>query len=313
MISCSTTKYSKDSAIAALMTELQKEVIEKDSYDNEARKAIKNIASAQAIYNINSNKFTDSPNALREINPKIPDPHGDIKWEIIAASDTKLKIMVLHESGSGKIFFVDETGVITTTDREKLYDAEAKKLIRYIAAAQAEYWISEEIFTDDPNILLEIDPELPGPNGDIKWEISSASENKFTITATHRKGIGIVFIIDETSVVKKLKESLKISPITTELQQKAEEKTSTEKYDEMARKIVKNIASAQAAYNERWEKYTDYPDAIIAIDSNIPAPDGDVIWEITSASVTEFTVTATHKNGSGVIFEASETGEIFER
>jgi type IV pilus assembly protein PilA len=82
-------------------------------------------------------------------------------------------------------------------------------------------------------------------------------------------------------------------------------------YDKQANSIVKNIASAQSAYNARWEAYTTASAAIIGIDANIPASSTTIVtWGITAASVTAFDATATHQLGSGVTFSINETGVI---
>ena len=86
-------------------------------------------------------------------------------------------------------------------------------------------------------------------------------------------------------------------------------------YDKQANSIAKNIASAQSAYNARWETYTSSNAAIIIVDQNIPISSGTVVaWGMVGTStVTAFDATAVHNQGSGVTFSIDETGTIYQR
>jgi prepilin-type N-terminal cleavage/methylation domain-containing protein len=82
-------------------------------------------------------------------------------------------------------------------------------------------------------------------------------------------------------------------------------------YDKQANSVVKNVASAQSAYNARWEAYTTSQTAILGIDANIPLTSTTLVsWSVTAASVTAFDATAFHNLGSGVTFSINETGVI---
>lgn len=84
-------------------------------------------------------------------------------------------------------------------------------------------------------------------------------------------------------------------------------------YDKQANSVVKNIASAQSAYNARWESYTSDNAAVIGIDQNIPVSNATVVsWGMIAAGVTAFDATAYHAQGSGVTFSIDETGSIYQ-
>ena len=83
-------------------------------------------------------------------------------------------------------------------------------------------------------------------------------------------------------------------------------------YDKQANSVVKNIASAQSAYNAKYERYTADSGRIRTVDPNIPvanAVDG-INWGVTASSSTNFAATATHLLGSGVTYTIDRTGDI---
>lgn len=85
-------------------------------------------------------------------------------------------------------------------------------------------------------------------------------------------------------------------------------------YDKQANSYVKNIASAQSAYNARWESYTNSTTAIINIDSNIqPSSTTLVAWTLAGATTSLFNATSTHTLGSGVTFLVDQTGVITQQ
>ena len=81
-------------------------------------------------------------------------------------------------------------------------------------------------------------------------------------------------------------------------------------YDKQINSVIKNITSAQSAYNAKWGVYTTSTTAIVAVDPNIPLPNSTIIWGINSASATAFSVSATHALGTGLTYDADHSAVI---
>ena len=85
-------------------------------------------------------------------------------------------------------------------------------------------------------------------------------------------------------------------------------------YDKIANTVLKNITSAQSAYNAANGIYTSSTSSIMAIDPNIPVSTTTLVtWGISSASATGFTASSTHVRGSGMTYDADQSAVITMR
>lgn len=82
-------------------------------------------------------------------------------------------------------------------------------------------------------------------------------------------------------------------------------------YDKVANTVLKNITSAQSAYNAAYGIYTSDQTALMSMDPNIPVSTTTLVsWGIMSASATAFTASSTHAQGSGMTYDADESAVI---
>lgn len=82
-------------------------------------------------------------------------------------------------------------------------------------------------------------------------------------------------------------------------------------YDKQANAVIRNITAAESAYNAAWEAYTTSQTAIMDIDANILGTSTTLVsWRVTAATASTFSATATHGLGSGVLFNANQSGVI---
>jgi prepilin-type N-terminal cleavage/methylation domain-containing protein len=85
-------------------------------------------------------------------------------------------------------------------------------------------------------------------------------------------------------------------------------------YDKIANTVLKNITSAQSAYNAMAGVYTTSSTNLMAMDPNIPASTTTLVsWAVSAASMTAFDASATHVLGTGMTYDADESAVITMR
>jgi hypothetical protein len=118
-----------------------------------------------------------------------------------------------------------------------------------------------------------------------------------------------ILILLATGCSPKVKNDSKTNLSASESQPDPKKDLAIMKADKRAHRTAKNIYRAQRSFKYSRNTYTTDTNGL-QFSAPLAPPDGAVQWGVISASTTQFTATATHRNGSGTVYKVDETGVI---